>query len=348
MSSAYDLSIVIPSYNAATWLPETLRRLGAAVRLAGLKVEVIVVDDGSTDGTGRVVEGERAAFPGHLIVVEQENKGRFLARWSGLLRAGAPQVMLLDARVHVDVASIRNIWESIESSPDVAAWNGYVVTDQHSPLVGLFWEVPTYVFWGRFRRRPRTFDLNADTFDSAPKGTGLFLANREVLEEAFRAAWPTGDARLVSDDTKLLRYIASTRGIRLEPEFSGVYLPRTSVGAFLRHTLDRGTLFVDSYAGTSGLRSVIIFALALSPLAIGGTLVALVTAGRGGVAATLLVGGIVATLFPMFIAVANRCPPRSAWAYVACLPIFTGPFWLGIVRGLWLHRAAFLRAEGNA
>jgi hypothetical protein len=251
--------------------------------------------------------------------------------------------MLLDSRVLVDEGALAYVITQVTRDPSRLAWNAYVVTDAEAPLVGLFWDVPTHVFWGRFLRSPRPFDLTADTFDAAPKGTTMFFAAKPLLDDAFRHAWPEGDAKLVSDDTRLLRWIAETHTIRIDPAFSATYRPRTSVRGFVRHTFDRGTLFVDSYAGTSTLRSAVLLGLVLAPVAVLAAVVALVAVGRPTAALSVIAAVVVLALAPIVPAAVNRCPRRSLLAYAACLPLFVGPFWLGLVRGVFVHRGAFSR-----
>ncbi|KRA22243.1 hypothetical protein ASD65_17225 [Microbacterium sp. Root61] len=347
------LSVVIPSYNSAQWLPTTIAALADAVRVASTDVEVIVVDDGSTDATPGVVEALAESFPGTLQLVVQENKGRFLARWEGLARSRADHVLLLDSRVLIHPTAIDYVLREIAADPTRVAWNAFVETDPKAPLVGMFWEVPTHVFWGRFLRAPRPFDLTSATFDSAPKGTTMFLASKPVFEDAFRSAWPEGDAKLVSDDTKVLRRIADVHTIRLDPGFSATYRPRTTVRAFVDHSYDRGTLFVDSYAGTTPARSAVIVTLVVLPAVAIAVLIALVAVGRGAAALKAVAALVVLALSPLIPAAINRCSPRGLLAFVVCLPIFIGPFWRGLVRGIVLHRRAFVRpsssrAEGEA
>lgn len=340
----YALSVVIPSYNSAHWLPSTLKALAAAVRVAEITLEVVVVDDGSTDDTRAVLESMRTGFPGELEVLSQSNSGRFLARWAGLQRARSDTVLLLDSRVLLAPEALRNYVDAHRADPQQSAWNGYVITDPASPLVGLFWEVPTRVFWGGFLRSPRPFYLTRDTFDSAPKGTGLFIARKDDLEAAFLSSWPTGDARLVSDDTKILRHIAEASSIRLEPGIAATYRPRTTVRGFVRHSFDRGTLFVDSYAGTSLVRSAVLVVLALLPVISLAALIVLVSAGMSALALAVVFGLAVAALSPVAIAAFNRCSRRGLLAFVVCLPVFAVPFWLGLVRGAFIHRRALFPA----
>lgn len=333
-----DLSVVIPSYNSAEWLPSTLSALDRALEVAGVSAQVVVVDDGSTDDSARVVEEAAARFSGEIELVSQSNRGRFLARWAGLEKARSDLVLLLDSRVLLDLDAIRYVWDAVRQPGAAVAWNAHVRTEARTPLVGLFWDVPTRIFWGSYLRAPRPFDLRTETFDRAPKGTGVFLAPVGLLKDAFRHAWPEGDAHLVSDDTKVLRWIAATSGFRLDPGFSAVYRPRTTLAGFVRHTLDRGTLFVDSYAGTSVLRTVALLSAVLAPVVIVAVLVALFVLGLWSAAVVLLVFLVISALAPLVPAAWNRCPPRSLLAYVCILPVFGIPFWLGLARGVIIHR----------
>lgn len=346
-SSAPTLTVVIPSYNSVGWLPSTLDALESALAGSGVTAEVLVVDDGSTDDTEALVESLALGFSARLRVIRQENRGRFLARWAGLEAAGAELVLLLDSRVLLTPDSLGDLLRAVAVEPAIAGWNAHVRTDSRAALVGSFWEVPTHVFWGRYLRNPRPFDLTPETFDSAPKGTGAFLAQRDALMDAFRHAWPAGDARLISDDTKILRRLAEQGGIRLFPAFEAIYRPRTTVRGFIRHSFDRGTLFVDSYAGTSLPRSTVIILGALAPVLVAGLLVWMTVQGAGVAALIVLLVLMILGASPVIPAAINRCPRRGMLSYVLYLPVFVVPFWAGLVRGVLIHRRAFRKTARN-
>ncbi|MDQ1137592.1 hypothetical protein QE410_002391 [Microbacterium sp. SORGH_AS 1204] len=337
-----ELSVVIPSYDSAPWLPSTLAALKVAIERAGLVAEVIVVDDGSTDDTLTVLRPWHDDTVAPVSVVSQDNAGRFAARRAGLRAASAPTIMLLDSRVLIGPDSLASIWGEVGDG--VRVWNAHIETDPAAPLVGRFWDVPTRLFWGEYLRRPRAMTLTADNFDTAPKGTTLLLAPASLLGDAFRFAAPTVSSPLVSDDTKLLRWVAENHGIRIDPRFSAIYRPRTTVRGFLRHARDRGTLFVDSYAGTSPARSAILIGLAAAPVALVVLLGTLILRGRAPLALAVVASGGLAVAIPGVIAAAQRAPRRSVLAYLAYVLPFAGPFWAGIVRGVVVHRSAFSSA----
>jgi cellulose synthase/poly-beta-1,6-N-acetylglucosamine synthase-like glycosyltransferase len=94
--AALDLSIVIPAYNEVKRLPESLRRLRAYLRRYGALAEVIVVDDGSTDGTARLVQTWQMEWPA-LRLVEGAHRGKGGAVRAGVIAARGAFIALADA-----------------------------------------------------------------------------------------------------------------------------------------------------------------------------------------------------------------------------------------------------------
>jgi dolichyl-phosphate beta-glucosyltransferase len=92
---ACALSIIIPAYNEADRLPTSL----AALRdycAARPDVEVILVDDGSTDGTAEVAQEWLAGMRGRVVRLPR-NQGKGGALRAGVLAAAGATVMLMDA-----------------------------------------------------------------------------------------------------------------------------------------------------------------------------------------------------------------------------------------------------------
>jgi glycosyltransferase involved in cell wall biosynthesis len=338
-----DLSIVIASFDSAPWLPTTIGSLRAALSASSVSAEIVVVDDGSTDDTAAVL-GELAAGSGApLHVVRQPNRGRFLARWAGAQAARSSRLFLFDSRLLMDPESFA-YFERIDAHlPDGQVWNGHVPTDASAPLVGRFWEVPTHIFWGGYLAHPAATDITLDNFDRVPKGTGCLVIDKDLFVAACQAAWPEENADLVSDDTKLLRYVAGIRPIRLDPGFRATYRPRVTVAGFLRHAFDRGTLFVDSYAGTSALRNAALIGLAVAPIVALGALILAAAFGVWWLMWLVLGAVVVGLVAPAAVAAGRGAAGRAILGYLVYVLPFGAVFWAGLARGLWVHRKAFRR-----
>jgi hypothetical protein len=88
-------SVVVPLYNRATLISDCL---GPLLQPAARGIEVVVVDDGSTDGSGAVVEQLAAASQGAEVrLVRQANAGASAARNRGVSEVSSEWIALLDS-----------------------------------------------------------------------------------------------------------------------------------------------------------------------------------------------------------------------------------------------------------
>lgn len=95
----YDYSIVIPAYNEATRLPMTLEKIEGFLCDFKKTVELILVNDGSTDGTVDVAKAFMKAHPEmHIRIVDnQQNHGKGHAVRQGMLEAKGAYILFTDA-----------------------------------------------------------------------------------------------------------------------------------------------------------------------------------------------------------------------------------------------------------
>jgi len=91
------ISIVIPAFNEERRLPGSLERIRAYLKKRGWDGEVIVVDDGSTDQTARVVTEWQKQIPTLRIVQNGQNRGKGFSVRRGMLEAKARIAIFTDA-----------------------------------------------------------------------------------------------------------------------------------------------------------------------------------------------------------------------------------------------------------
>lgn len=128
------LSVVIPSFNEAQRLPATLARLRAHLDARGEAYEVLVVDDGSTDGTADVAR----AAPGPVRVLRHaQNRGKGHAVRAGMLAAAGDRRLMTDADLSTPIEELSRLEAELDRGFDVAIGSRAVAgarIEVHQPL----------------------------------------------------------------------------------------------------------------------------------------------------------------------------------------------------------------------
>ena len=142
-----DVSVVIPAYNAARLIVDTIRSVKAQ---SMADIEIIVVNDGSTDATLEVVRGFADRDP-RIRIVSQENGGLAAARNAGLREARGSCVAFLDSDDiwHPDFLS--EMYQALAGAPDAPFAYAYSFRfDVDNSLIpGMPWPyVPRHDFRG--------------------------------------------------------------------------------------------------------------------------------------------------------------------------------------------------------
>jgi len=108
-----ELSLVIPCYNESESIPYTLPGLCAAFAKAGRRLEIVAVDNGSTDGTGALLATLTArGLPVRSIRVEH-NQGYGYGLLAGIPAARAPWVGFIPADGQVDAEDVVRLFEAL-------------------------------------------------------------------------------------------------------------------------------------------------------------------------------------------------------------------------------------------
>jgi glycosyltransferase involved in cell wall biosynthesis len=92
-----ELSIIIPCFNEAQRLPASLEKIAAYIRERRPNAEVIVVDDGSTDGTAAIAESWRDRIPRLRVLSNGMNRGKGYSVRHGSLEAQGEIILFTDA-----------------------------------------------------------------------------------------------------------------------------------------------------------------------------------------------------------------------------------------------------------
>ncbi|MEQ1693771.1 MAG: glycosyltransferase, partial [Gemmatimonas sp.] len=106
-----EISLVMPCYNEEAIVGQTIRRTLAAFRESGHRLQLVAVDNGSSDRTGEIIrEFVDAGYPVVAVRVEQ-NKGYGFGILSGIPAATAPWIGFIPADSQVDAHETVHLYE---------------------------------------------------------------------------------------------------------------------------------------------------------------------------------------------------------------------------------------------
>ncbi|MER5664550.1 glycosyltransferase [Streptomyces mirabilis] len=162
------VSVLVPAYNEAKCIENTVRSLMASEH----PVEVLVVDDGSSDGTARIVED--LLLP-NVRVVRQHNAGKPAALNRGLANARHDIVVMMDGDTVFEPATVRELVQPF-ADPSVGAVAGNAKVGNRDSLIGA-WQHIEYVMGFNLDRR--MYDI-LGCMPTIPGAVGAF--RRSALE----------------------------------------------------------------------------------------------------------------------------------------------------------------------
>ena len=123
MTETPRISAVVPAYNEAESLPELTRELAVALDGMGMPWEILYVDDGSRDGTDKVIESLCAADPRVRGILLRRNFGKSAALATGFKAVRGDFVATLDADLQDDPSELPRMLVALEGGLDlVSGW----------------------------------------------------------------------------------------------------------------------------------------------------------------------------------------------------------------------------------
>jgi len=114
-----DFTVVVPAFDEAPVVPDLIRELRASFERAGLDGEVILVDDGSTDGTADIAEREGRGWDRFRVVRHPTNRGKTEALVSAARAAAEDRIVLFDADLQHSPDEIPRFLELLDEGWDI-------------------------------------------------------------------------------------------------------------------------------------------------------------------------------------------------------------------------------------
>jgi len=126
LNPSRSISIVVPAYNESARLGPTLDRVLSFVRQQAWDAEVIVVDDGSVDGTADLVREYARRNSMVRLVQNRGNRGKGYSVRNGVLSAQGTIVVFTDADLSAPIEEAQKLISAIETGADVAIGSRWV------------------------------------------------------------------------------------------------------------------------------------------------------------------------------------------------------------------------------
>jgi len=114
------LSVVIPAYNEEQRLPRTIEQVERYLHARGSTYEVVIVDDGSTDGTRQVMDRAEARYETVRVETMPQNRGKGRALATGVAVARGEEILVTDADLSTPIEELEKLEASLQAGAGVA------------------------------------------------------------------------------------------------------------------------------------------------------------------------------------------------------------------------------------
>ncbi|MDP2641064.1 MAG: glycosyltransferase family 2 protein [Candidatus Yanofskybacteria bacterium] len=113
------LSVIIPAYNEESRLPKTLEEVDKYLKRQPYEYEIIVVNDGSKDGTAGMVKSAQKRIQNLILLDNKQNHGKGYVVRQGMLEAKGDLRLFMDADNATSVDQVERMWPELEQGYEV-------------------------------------------------------------------------------------------------------------------------------------------------------------------------------------------------------------------------------------
>src|ERR1700694_1303072 len=115
ISPLAELSIIIPAFNEERRLPQTVEAIRGYLAVRPVRAEVIIVDDGSTDGTAALVATYHERYPFVRLLSNGRNRGKGFSVRHGMREARGELALFTDADLSAPIDEADKLLEALRN-----------------------------------------------------------------------------------------------------------------------------------------------------------------------------------------------------------------------------------------
>jgi len=185
-----SISVVLPAFNEQENIEKSVAAARSALQAWAARVEIVVVNDGSTDGTAAILA--RLASQGDMLAVHHaSNMGYGAALRSGFARATGDYVFFTDADLQFDLSEVALLIGWIDRFDIVAGYRAKRADPWHRRMNAWAWNLLVRVVLGlKVRDIDCAFKLfRRRVFDTVHLGSVGAMVNTEILAKALQSGF---------------------------------------------------------------------------------------------------------------------------------------------------------------
>ncbi|MGD2044592.1 MAG: glycosyltransferase [Gemmatimonadota bacterium] len=145
-----DFTVLVPAYDEAPVIPDLVRELRQTFERHSLEGEVVLIDDGSTDGTAEVAEREAEGWDAFKVVRHKQNLGKTEAMVTGAAASTGSFIVLFDADLQHSTEEIPRFLEKLDEGWDIVtgkkigSYDKQAVSSVYNRLSRRIFDVPVH------------------------------------------------------------------------------------------------------------------------------------------------------------------------------------------------------------
>ena len=171
------VSVIIPVYNVEKYIDKCL---DSVINQTFKDIEIICVNDGSTDNSAKILETYRVK-DNRIKIITQHDQGLFAARHCGMKLAEGEFILFVDSDDWIDRTLIEKTVKNIEkSNADVLIFGAYSVKNNNSPAKGMY---STEKIPDKYKNQTITLNDYEDNLFCLPPTAWTKLYRKKFLEE---------------------------------------------------------------------------------------------------------------------------------------------------------------------